>query len=58
MLHPGGWVDFDPAGLDLRGQRGVFGAGIVFVLMGILNFLQTIATVRAKLPQGWASARK
>ncbi|GMH43752.1 hypothetical protein BSKO_11686 [Bryopsis sp. KO-2023] len=51
LLLPGGWIDLETGGMDLRGQRGVFAAGLVFGLMGVLNFSHTTATGFAKLPK-------
>lgn len=39
------WLDPGDSSLDLKGRRGVFIAGLLFLFMGTMNFFQTVATI-------------
>lgn len=42
------WFESSDQGLDLRGRRGVFLAGVLFLWMGLMNFLHTVLTLMGK----------
>jgi hypothetical protein len=48
FTSPGGWLDAEEPGSDLRGMRGVCLAGCVFAVMGVLNLKNTVETVMEK----------
>jgi hypothetical protein len=48
FASPGGWLDAEEPGSDLRGMRGVCLAGCVFAVMGALNLKNTVETVLEK----------
>ena len=43
-----GWFDMETHESDLRGRRGIFLTGLLFALMGILNFWHTVAVFLQK----------
>ena len=48
LLSPEGYLDMEAHDSDLRGSRGVFLAGALTWYMGILNMLNTFATLYDK----------
>ena len=48
LLSPEGYLDMEAHDSDLRGSRGVFLAGALTLYMGILNMLNTFATLYDK----------
>lgn len=48
MLSLEGYLDPEHRLSDLRGSRGVFVTGLTFAALGVMNFLNTVATMLAK----------
>lgn len=48
LLSPEGYLDMEAHDSDLRGSRGVFLAGGLTLYMGVLNMLNTFATMYDK----------
>ena len=48
LLSPEGYLDMEAHDSDLRGSRGVFLAGGLTLYMGVLNMLNTFATLYDK----------
>lgn len=48
VLSAEGWLDQEPSESDLRGMRGIFFTGLLFAFMAIMNFTNTLATLREK----------
>lgn len=48
LLSPEGYLDMEAHDSDLRGSRGVFLAGALTLYMGVLNMLNTFATLYDK----------
>ena len=48
LLSAEGYLDMEAHDSDLRGSRGVFLAGVLTFYMGVLNMLNTLATLYDK----------
>ncbi len=48
LLSAEGYLDMEAHDSDLRGSRGVFLAGVLTFYMGVLNMLNTFATLYDK----------
>jgi len=48
MVNGIGWLDEIPASADLRGARGVFVCGSLFMVLAVGNFTSTVATIVSK----------
>ena len=48
LLSAEGYLDMEAHDSDLRGSRGVFLAGVLTLYMGVLNMLNTLATLYDK----------